>query len=196
MPTAQATALRAEPKATMKPSPMAFTSRPPCSCTCCRTSSSWARRTSRAASSPRRVVRSVEPSTSVKRTVTVPSGSVSATGALLHGPQSHRLRHTLERVLAAILERHARRRARQTPHGVRHQHLARRRGARYPRRDVDGSAVDVVPLADDVAGVDAEMQLQADGVAGATTAQGTLDGLPRRGEHCQQSVAHELTLDR
>src|SRR3990172_8756918 len=152
MPAAQATALRAEPKATMKPSPMAFTSRPSCSCTCCRTSSSWARRTCRAASSPRLVVRPVEPSTSVNRTVTVPSGSASATGALPHGPHPHRLRHALQLVLAAVVERHTGRGPRQPPHSVRHQPLARggRRG--YPGGDVHGAAVDVVLLADDVAG--------------------------------------------
>src|SRR3990170_8016020 len=51
---------------------------------------------------------------------------------------------TLQLVLTAVVERYACRSAGQTPHGVRHQDLARRGGARYPRGDVDGAAVDVV----------------------------------------------------
>jgi hypothetical protein len=65
-------ALRAETKATMKPSPRAFTSRPSCSATQLRTISSCARRIWWAAVSPRWVRRSVEPSTSLNRMVSGP----------------------------------------------------------------------------------------------------------------------------
>src|SRR3990170_1324891 len=96
----------------------------------------------------------------------------SVIGAASNHEQSLRVGDALQLVLAALLERHARRRASQTPDSVRHQHLARSGGACDTRRDVHRAAVDVVPLADDVAGVDAEVQLQPQRLAGGIASQG------------------------
>ena len=52
----------------------------------------------------------------------------------------------------------------------------------YPRRDVHRAAVDVVPLSDDVTGVDAEVQLQPQGLACGVAAEGAVDGLASRRE--------------
>jgi hypothetical protein len=80
---------------------------------------------------------------------------------LPHCPDPHRLSHDLQCLLAAVLERDARRRPRQRADHVRYEHLARRRQPANAGRDVDGTAVDVVVLADDVAGVDAEAKAAA-----------------------------------
>src|SRR5438132_8020631 len=77
MPTAQATARRAELKAAISPSPSDLMATPRCSATCSRMSWSRAASIAAAASSPRFTWSSVEASTSVNRTVTVPSRGAS-----------------------------------------------------------------------------------------------------------------------
>src|SRR3990172_7570353 len=84
----------------------------------------------------------------------------SAIGPTSHREQALRLFDALQPVLSPVVERHPRRRAGETPHGVRHEHLTRRGRRGYPGGYVYGAAVDVVPLSDDVAGVDTEGQLQ------------------------------------
>ena len=74
--------LRVDAKATMNPSPSALISRPSCSPTQRRTTSSWDRRIRCATASPRSVRRSVDPSTSLKRIVIGPSGNHSPMVAL------------------------------------------------------------------------------------------------------------------
>ena len=69
MAMAHSSARVAEPKEAMKPSPIVFTSEPPWAFRASRMMRSCSRSTSRAFASPRRWVRAVEPSTSVKRTV-------------------------------------------------------------------------------------------------------------------------------
>ena len=58
------------------------------------------------------------------------------------------------------------------------------------------TAVDVVPLPDDVTGLDTEVQSQPQGFAGGTAAEGTINSLSRRGENGQHPVAEHLALDR
>src|SRR5437763_4950468 len=66
-------ARRVEVNDTRKPSPIVLISRPPKRSRAPRTTASWLRTRARAAASPRRLCRSVDPSMSVMRTVTGPS---------------------------------------------------------------------------------------------------------------------------
>src|SRR5207244_4193037 len=68
---AHSKAFVAEPKEAMKPSPIAFTSDPPCAFNACRVIRSCWRNSCRASASPIWSVSAVEPSTSVKRIVEV-----------------------------------------------------------------------------------------------------------------------------
>ena len=61
--------------------------------------------------------------------------------------------------------------------------------------DVDRAAVDVVLLADDVAGVEAEVEGEACVVAGAGAGEGGFDGLAGAGEDGEDAVAEELAFD-
>ncbi len=67
---AQSSAPAAEPNETMKPSPIVFTSEPPCAASASRVIRSCSRKSSRARASPSSCVSAVEPSMSVKRIVT------------------------------------------------------------------------------------------------------------------------------
>src|SRR3990172_129329 len=106
------------------------------------------------------------PSPSVQKAMLTPSFVLaywmrgSAIGSTSHREQPLRVGDALKGLLAPVVEGHSSRRPRQSTHGVRYQHLARRRERRDAGGDVDGAAVDVVPLSDDVSGVDAEMQAQ------------------------------------
>ena len=66
------TAARGESKTTRNPSPVERTSRPPYAATCSRTIALWVASNAAAASSPSRVVMSVDASTSVNMTVAIP----------------------------------------------------------------------------------------------------------------------------
>ena len=72
MASAQATALRAESNRTRNPSPVERTFRPPWAASCSRTIRSWPANSAAAASSPSRVVVSVDASRSVNITVATP----------------------------------------------------------------------------------------------------------------------------
>src|SRR3990172_3667863 len=76
------------------------------------------------------------------------TGCAAPSAASFEREQPLWLFDALQRVLAAVVERHTGRGACESAYGVRYQPLARRGGARDPRRDVDSAAVDVVPLAD------------------------------------------------
>src|SRR3990170_319745 len=102
----------------------------------------------------------------------------SAIGSTSHREQPLRVGDALKGLLASVVEGHSSRRPRQSTHRVRHEHLARRGGARDPCSDVHRAAVDVVAFADHVAGVNAEVELQAERFACGVAAQSALDGLP------------------
>src|SRR3990172_8795714 len=68
MATAHSSAPVAEPNEAMNPSPIVFTSAPPCAASAARTMRSCSRSTSRALASPSRWVIAVEPSMSIKGT--------------------------------------------------------------------------------------------------------------------------------
>src|SRR3990172_7227984 len=99
-----------------------------------------------------------------------------------HRPHPHRLPYPFQRLLAAVLERNARGRARQRAYRLGPQPLARRGEAADAGGDVHGAAVDVVGLADDVAGVEAEVQGEAGVVAGCGAGARSLDRLARSEE--------------
>src|SRR3990170_5690403 len=120
----------------------------------------------------------------------------SAIGPPSHREQPLRVGDALKGLLAAVVERHARRGAGKRAHRVRHQHLARRGRARDPGSDIDRPAVDVVPLADDVTGVDAQVQRQSGLVSCLPALQRRLYRLVGRREDGKDTVAEELAFDR
>src|SRR2546426_10235271 len=101
----------------------------------------------------------------------------------------------LQRLLAAVLERDSAR-PRQRADSVRHQHFTRGREPADARGDVHGAAVDVVVLADYVAGVEAQMQRHSGGCPRLPAGQRRLDRLPRTREDGEDAVAEELAFDR
>src|SRR2546430_8621003 len=72
----------------------------------------------------------------------------------------------------------------------------RRRQATRGRGVVARPAVDVVVLADDVPGVQAEVEGEAGVVASASAGEGGLDRLAGGGEDGEDPVAQQLALDR
>src|SRR3989304_5012954 len=113
----------------------------------------------------------------------------SAIGPPSHREQPLRVGDALKGLLAAVVERHARRGAGKRAPRARPQPPARRGRARDPGSDIDRPAVDVVPLADDVTGVDAQVQRQSDGLARRVATEGAVDGLSGRGGHGQHAAA-------
>src|SRR5439155_23971441 len=85
--------------------------------------------------------------------------------------------------------------SRQRAHRVRHEDLARRRQPADARSDVDGAAVDVLLLADDVAGVEAEMQGHPGVVASAAAGERCFDGLAGAREDREDAITEELAFD-
>src|SRR5439155_13627224 len=114
---------------------------------------------------------------------------------LPHCKDAHGLAHTLKRLLTSVLNRYARGSPRQRAHGVRDQHLARRREAADSRGNVDGAAEDVVFLADHIAGVEAEVQREAGVIARAGAGECRLDRLRGAGKRGEDAVSEELAFD-
>src|SRR5207245_1577210 len=75
------------------------------------------------------------------------------------------------------------------------QHLTGCGEAADARGDVDGAAVDVVVVADDVAGVEAEMEGKAGVVPSLAAGQRGLDRLAGGGEDGEDAIAEELAFD-
>ena len=80
-------------------------------------------------------------------------------------------------------------------HCLRKQDLARFGGHADPRRDVDRASVDVVAVADHIAGVEAEVQIQFHRLAQSTTLKRAGDGVAARREDRQDAIAHELAVN-
>src|SRR5439155_13519448 len=106
-----------------------------------------------------------------------------------------RLADALERLLPAVLETHTCRSPRQIGYGARYQHLARRRQPADARGDVHRAAVNVVVLADHVAGVEAEVEGETGVVARTPAGEGGFDRLAGGGERREDAVAEQLALD-
>src|SRR3972149_5649390 len=122
-------------------------------------------------------------------------------GSIIRPPPPPLPPDSLQRLPPPVLERHARRRPRQRPHRVRHQHLTRRRQAADPRRNVHRATVDVVApvrvfLPRHVAGVEAEVQGQTGVIAGLAAAARRLDRLPRPRDRREHAVAQRRALYR
>src|SRR5574341_1709102 len=120
------------------------------------------------------------------------SGLLAPSIPSYHNPYPNRLADALERLLAPVLEPHAGGRARQRAHGLRHQHLARRRQPRDPRGYVHRAAVDVVLLPYHISGVEAEVEGQPRVVTRRPARQRRLDRLAGAGEDGEDAVAEEL----
>src|SRR5437870_2315661 len=111
-------------------------------------------------------------------------------------PYPHCLAYAFQCLLAPVLEPDAGRRPRQRAHRLRDEYFGRRRQPADPSRDVYSAAVDVVVLADDVSGVQAEMQRQPRLVTSASARQRSLDRLPGACEDGEDAVAEQLAFDR
>src|SRR6266545_696125 len=115
--------------------------------------------------------------------------------ALDYRPHTHRLPHPLQRLLAPVLEAHARRRTRQRAHRLRYQHLTGSGEAADSRSDVDGAAVHVVPLADDVSCVKSEVEREISVVSGSAAGERRFDRLAGRGEDREDAIAERFRFD-
>src|SRR5439155_26092396 len=84
----------------------------------------------------------------------------------------------------------------QRPHRLRHQHLARRREPADAGGDVHGAAVNVPLFADDVAGVEAEMEREARLAASSRAGKGGLNRSSGAGEDGEDTVTQKLAFYR
>src|SRR6266536_3195766 len=100
-----------------------------------------------------------------------------------------------EGVLAPVGEGDAGGGAGEGADGVGDEDLAGFGESHDPGGDVDGAAVDVVALAQYVAGMEAEVELEAGALGGGVAAQGAFDRLAGGGEDGEEAVAEERALD-
>src|SRR2546426_2186210 len=97
---------------------------------------------------------------------------------------------------ALRFEGNARAGAGERPDRVRDDHFARGRQAADPRGDVDGAAVNVPLFADDVAGVEAEMEREARLAASSRAGKGGLNRSSGAGEDGEDTVTQKLAFYR